>query len=54
MDMARTPSEIKRLLKETDGSVQKIRRKPKKFFPERNKRSKDKEKFNESFGGEGV
>lgn len=50
----KTPAQIRQLLKNNSGSFEKIRRKPKKFNPDVNKSNSDKNKFKESFGGEGV
>jgi hypothetical protein len=54
MSGASTPSQIRQMLRNSKGPVEKIRHKPKKFDPTKDKRNTDKNKFKESFGGEGV
>jgi len=56
MPSGRTPAEIAQLIRhrEDRGGTQKIRRKPKQFNPNVDKRKTNKNKFKESFGGEGV
>lgn len=56
MGSAKTPAQIAQLIqhREDRGGIQKIRRKPKVFNPKVNKGNKDKARFRESFGGEGV
>jgi hypothetical protein len=56
MGSARTPAQIRQLIqhREDRGGIQKIRRKPKLFNPQVDKRNSDKNKRKESFGSEGV
>lgn len=56
MPSAKTPAQIAQLIRhrEDRGGIQKIRRKPKLFNPNVDKSKKDKTRFRESFGGEGV
>jgi hypothetical protein len=53
MPDARTPTQIRQLVRQAE-PMQKIRKKPKKFFPDRDRRNTDKNKLKESYGGEGV
>jgi hypothetical protein len=54
MGSANTPAQIRQMLRNSDGPTQKIKHKPKKFNPTKDLRNSDKNKFKESFGGEGV
>lgn len=56
MGSAKTPAQIAQLIRhrEDRGGIQKIRRKPKLFDPKKDRRNNDKNRFRESFGGEGV
>ncbi len=49
-----SPAQIRELIKADRGIYQKIPKKGKKFNPEIDKRNSNKNKFKESFGGEGV
>jgi hypothetical protein len=53
---ANTPAQIRQLIQHRDdrGGIQKIRRKPKLFNPNVDKRNSNKNKTKESFGSEGV
>ncbi len=54
MASGKTPAQIRQLVKGSGGSFEKIRHKPKKFTPEKDKRNTNKNKFKESYGSEGV
>jgi hypothetical protein len=54
MGSANTPAQIRQMLRSSSGPVEKIKHKPKKFDSSKDKRNTDKNKFKESFGGEGV
>lgn len=54
MPDAKTPAQIRQLVRNNKDSYQKIRRKPKVFNPNVDRRNSSKNKFKESFGGENV
>ena len=54
MASGKTPAQIRQLVKGSGGSFEKIRHKPKKFTPEKDRRNTDKNKFKESFSSENV